>query len=83
LKEEEVNRVGYALVNMDRIKDAIEVFKLNAEQFPQSWNVFDSLAEMYLKDGNKKLAIENYEKSIKLNPKNSNGISILKELKKQ
>ncbi|MEP1306808.1 MAG: hypothetical protein ABJK35_09405 [Balneola sp.] len=38
---------------------------------------------MYLKDGNKKLAIENYEKSIKLNPKNSNGISILKELKKQ
>jgi hypothetical protein len=57
------------------------VFKLNVTLFPESWNVFDSLGEAYAADGNKELAIKNYERSIELNPKNDSGIATLKKLK--
>jgi cytochrome c-type biogenesis protein CcmH/NrfG len=43
--------------------------------------VYDSLGEAYAAVGKKALAIENYEKSIKLDPKNQNGIDRLKKLK--
>ena len=48
---------------------------------PNSFNVFDSLGEAYALAGNKKLAIENYEKSMQLNPKNTNGEEALAKLK--
>jgi cytochrome c-type biogenesis protein CcmH/NrfG len=62
------------------VKDAIEVFKLNVEDYPQSANTWDSLGEAYAVDGNKELAIKNYQRSIDLNPKNTNGIEKLKKL---
>jgi CubicO group peptidase (beta-lactamase class C family) len=80
LREGEMNNVGYQLLQSDKIKEAIEVFKLNAASFPESGNVYNSLGEAYLKDGNKELAIKNYKKSVELDPKNDNGIKILKEL---
>jgi CubicO group peptidase (beta-lactamase class C family) len=80
LREGEMNIVGYQLLQSDKIKEAIEVFKLNVASFPESGNVYDSLGEAYLKDGNKELAIKNYKKSVALDPKNDNGIKILKEL---
>jgi cytochrome c-type biogenesis protein CcmH/NrfG len=43
--------------------------------------VYDSLGEAYAAAGKKELAIENYEKSVKLDPKNQNGIDHLKKLK--
>jgi len=39
------------------------------------------LGEAYLADGNNELAIENYQKSIDIDPENTNGIEILKKLK--
>jgi cytochrome c-type biogenesis protein CcmH/NrfG len=45
--------------------------------------VHDSLGESYMDAGQKDIAIQNYEKSIELNPKNQNGIDILKKLKEQ
>ena len=51
--------------------------------FPDSWNVYDSLGEAYAAAGNKKEAIENYEKSIKLNPKSESGIAVLAKLKQK
>jgi len=59
---------------------AVEIFKLNVEQFPQEWNVYDSFGEAYLKLGNKAEAIANYKKSLQLNPKNDNGRDELKSL---
>lgn len=55
---------------MNKIVEAIEILKLNVEKFPNSWNTYDSLGEAYLIKGSKELAILNYEKSLKLNPKN-------------
>ena len=55
----------------------------NVAEFPESSNVYDSLGEAFAAAGKKDLAIENYEKSIKLDPKNQNGIDRLKKLKDQ
>ena len=82
LNEQQMNRFGYDLLYpLRRPKDAIEVFKLNVEDYPQSSNTYDSLGEAYMVDGNKEMAIKNYERSIELNPKNSGGIERLKKLR--
>ncbi len=62
------------------LKEAIEIFKLNVFAFPKSANAFDSLGEAYLEVGDKKLAVENYKKSLFLNPQNDNAREILKRL---
>ena len=68
-------------MNKKDFENAIILFEMNAESFPDSWNVYDSLGEVYLAIGNKEKAIENYKKSIDLNPDNDNGKKILKEMK--
>jgi tetratricopeptide (TPR) repeat protein len=75
------NMSGYTYFAEKKYKEAIEVFKLNVTLFPNSWNVYDSLGEAYAADGNKELAIKNYERSIELNAKNDIGKEILKKLK--
>ncbi|MEK6299569.1 MAG: serine hydrolase [Acidobacteriota bacterium] len=79
--ETQMNRIGYTLLGSKRVKDGIEVFKLNAQDFPQSWNTYDSLGEAYLADANKELAIKNYQRSVELNPNNAGGIDALKKLR--
>jgi tetratricopeptide (TPR) repeat protein len=79
--ENNLNSTGYQLLSANKVNDAIEVFKLNVKLFPNSWNTYDSLGEAYALAGNKKLAIENYEKSIKLNPKSESGPPALAKLK--
>jgi hypothetical protein len=71
--EQELNRLGYRLINMDRVKDAVEIFKLNAEAYPGAFNTYDSLGEAYMIQGRKDLAIKYYKESVKLNPGNDNG----------
>jgi len=79
--ENEMNTLGYRFLQDGNIKDAIELFKLNTIAYPKSGNVYDSLGEAYLKDGQKDLAIKNYEKSLELDPNNSNAKQVLKKLK--
>ncbi len=79
--EDNLNNAGYNLLSFKRIEDAIDVFKLNVKQHPNSWNCYDSLGEAYAISGNKAVAIENYEKSISLNPKNEAGKAALARLK--
>jgi len=78
--ELEMNALGYQFLQNGKIKDAIEVFKLNTIAYPDSWNVYDSLGEAYLKDDQKDLAIKNYERSLELNPNNTNASKVLKNL---
>jgi len=82
-EERALNRLGYLLLGKDRNADAIAIFKLNAEEYPKSGNVYDSLAEAYAKDGQKQQAIANYRKSLELDPKNQNAASKLKELEQK
>jgi tetratricopeptide (TPR) repeat protein len=80
VSEQEINSLGYMLLRDDKIDDAIAIFKLNVAEHPKSWNVYDSLGEAYMKKGENELAIENYQKSLELNPNNENGKDMLKKL---
>jgi pimeloyl-ACP methyl ester carboxylesterase len=78
--ETEMNLLGYSYLQNGNLQNAIKLFKLNTIVFPKSWNVYDSLGEAYLKDGQVYIAIANYEKSIELNPDNGNARNVLKEI---
>ena len=75
--EMELNRLGYQLLQMKKVEDAIEIFKLNVEMYPQSANVYDSLGEAYVTHNDKELSIANYKKSLELDANNANAKSRL------
>lgn len=79
--EEALNQMGYEALYTDHTENAIKFFQKNALEHPDSANVYDSLAEAYAKAGKKDLAIENYQKALKLNPENKNAAEQLKKLK--
>lgn len=78
--ETELNQLGYQLLQTKKVTDAIEIFKLNVEMYPQSSNVYDSLGEAYMAHGDKDLSIANYKKSLELDPKNTGAKAKLAEL---
>lgn len=78
--EARLNTLGYTLMRLNKLPEAIAIFKLNVELYANSWNVYDSLGEAYMANGDKELAITNYKKSLELNPKNSDGAQMLKKL---
>jgi tetratricopeptide (TPR) repeat protein len=61
--EADINTLGYQYLFSNQVDKAIETFKKNVEDYPDSWNVYDSLAEGYAAKGETKLAIENYKKA--------------------
>jgi CubicO group peptidase (beta-lactamase class C family) len=81
VSEQQMNRLGYNLMFMQRLDDAIKVFEQNTKDFPASANVWDSLAEAWMKKGEKALAIKYYEKSLELDPANKNAEQMIRELK--
>ena len=82
IAEPRLNSIGYYLLEEKKPAEAIALFKLNVEFHPDSWNAYDSLAEGYVKNGEKALAIKSYEKSLAINPKNVNGAKKLEELRR-
>lgn len=79
VSEDRLNSFGYGFINKSKFNDAIAILKLNTEFYPKSANAFDSLGEAYMKAGNKELAIKNYEKSLELNPQNTNAVEHIKK----
>lgn len=78
--EPELNTLGYQLLRERKLKEAIEVFKLNVELYPKGFNTYDSLGEAYMVSGNNELAALNYKKSLELNAQNTNATEMLKRL---
>ena len=79
--EDQLNFLAYRFMRNKMFKQAIAVLKLNIETYPDSYNVYDSLGEAYLMNGEKDLAIHNFEKSLKLNPNNVNAEVMIKRIK--
>jgi CubicO group peptidase (beta-lactamase class C family) len=75
-----LNRIGYQLMNNQRLDDCITIFKLNIQQFPISANVYDSMGEAYYIKGELKLAALNYKKSLELDPKNDNARQMIEKI---
>ncbi|HEY9002744.1 MAG TPA: serine hydrolase [Mucilaginibacter sp.] len=80
IEENSMNAVGYQLLSVKRLDDAIAVFEQNTIDYPASFNTWDSLAEAYMDKGNKELAIKYYKKSLELNQNNTNAVMQLKKL---
>lgn len=70
--EVDVNNVGYQLLGQGKTDEAIAMFRKNVKDHPDSWNVYDSLAEGLAKKGDKKGAIENYTKALSMAPDEAN-----------
>jgi dienelactone hydrolase len=70
--EGEVNLYGYQLLQGGNPKEAVEVFKLNVDAYPNSANVYDSLSDGYLELGNKEEALRNAEKALAMLAKDKN-----------
>ncbi len=66
--EQQLNAHGYQLLAEDKKSEAIEVFKMNVKRYPDSWNVYDSLADAYDQNGNDKEAIANYKVALSKAP---------------
>ncbi len=66
--EDIVNLMGYEHMQSGDIKGAVEILKLNATAFPDSPNVYDSLSDAYLADGQKDLARQNAKKALEMLP---------------
>lgn len=75
------NRFAYALLGQKKNSEALEVFKLNAESYPNSANVYDSLGDGYQAVGNKQEAIKSYEKALAIDPNYPSSIEALKKLR--
>jgi hypothetical protein len=78
--EGELDSLGYELLHGGKVKEAIRIFQLNVEAYPQASNPYDSLGEGYMNDGDKAQAVTNYRKSLELNPKNHNAVKMLQKL---
>ena len=81
--ENELNMFGYQLLARDRIDEAIVIFELNVEAFPEGFNTYDSLAEAYMLAGQSEAAIINYERSLEHNPDNTNAVTMLARIREE
>jgi len=79
--ETDLNDWAYRLMNgRGKAKEALEIFKLNVFLYPESANVYDSVAEAFEANGERELAIKNYRRSLELDPGNTNAIQHLRRL---
>lgn len=80
--EEVINDIGYQFLQQPgQAGNAVTVMRFNTLRFPDSANAFDSLGEAYAKNGDSRLAIESYERSLRLNPENTNARDWIQKLK--
>jgi len=79
--EDELTMYGYRHLWSNQLTDALEIFKLIVSQFPNSSNPYDSLGEAYLALGDSISSLENYQKSLALNPNNFNAEDQIENIK--
>ncbi|WP_109851913.1 tetratricopeptide repeat protein [Aquimarina sp. AU58] len=79
LTEIAINNYGYELMKKDKNKEALALFKLNVELYPNAFNTYDSLGECLLKLDETEEGLSAYRKSLALNPDNKNAEKIIKK----
>jgi tetratricopeptide (TPR) repeat protein len=80
LPEANLNQMGYQSMQSGRTGDALTLFKLAVDVYPNSFNVYDSYGEALLQSGDTARAVANYKRSLELNPKNTNAVQVLQRL---
>ena len=82
IKEGELNNIGYDFIYQKKYDEAIEIFKINIELYPNSSNVYNSLGESLLYKKDTVNAVINFKKSLSINPENKRSEISLKKLTK-
>lgn len=77
VSEQGINSFGYELMNTGKAEEALQIFKLNTELYPDGFNTFDSYGECLLKLNKKEEGLKAYRRSLELNPGNENAKKIL------
>ncbi len=77
------NLVGYELIKAKKIKEAIKVFDLCVNIYPEYWYAYSNLGYCHMIVGNKELAVKNLEKALELNPQDKLSAQRLQQLKKE
>jgi len=75
--ESDLNRMGYLLLGRGRPEDALEVFALNVQEHPDSFNVYDSLGDAQLRAGRRDAGLASYRRSVEVNPGNAHAKRVL------
>lgn len=78
--EIELNDWGYRLLSTGRARDAIPIFVLAADKYPESVNAHDSLAQAYRVVGNIGASVREYRRVLELDPGNESAKRHLSEL---
>ena len=81
-RERTLNELGYEQLQAKHTQEAVSLFKLNVEMYPDSSNVYDSLGEAHMENGERDAAIASYRKSLALDPGNANATELLEKLEK-
>ncbi|WP_282067961.1 tetratricopeptide repeat protein [Olleya namhaensis] len=81
ISESGINSFGYSLIGQGKNKEALKIFKLNTELYPNGFNTYDSYGECLLLLGKKEEGIKAYKKSLELNSKNKNAKTIIEQNK--
>jgi CubicO group peptidase (beta-lactamase class C family) len=78
----ELNRIGYALLHRGRVEDAIAIWEFNAREYPDDWNVHDSLGDGYAAAGpaHAQDAIASFRRSLALNPQNAHAREMIERI---
>lgn len=71
--EAQLNAYGYQKMGTGDVDEALRVFRMNVDNHPDSWNVYDSYAEALDKKGDIVNAEKNYRKALELAPDNQKG----------
>jgi len=66
--EFDLSDLGYSELSKGNTANAIAILKLNAEEYPKSFDMYDSLGEAYEKSGNTQAAIESFRHSVEIYP---------------
>ena len=83
LNERELNSLGYRFLRREKYEDAVEIFKMNVALFPDSANVYDSLADGFLASGDSLQAYENFKKALTLNNTNTKAKNFVEAYQKK
>jgi len=78
--EARLNQLGYQSLQGGKTTDALDIFRLAVDIYPNSFNVYDSYGEALLASGDTTQAITNYKRSLELNPNNTNAAQVLSRI---
>jgi len=74
------NNLGYREMNRGDMSDALEIFEWNVQTYPESYNVWDSLAEALMIKGELTASAQNYRRVLALDPGNANALQKLAKM---